>query len=90
MKLRLPAENPFFWCLESVPTIFFFGAVGMGVMVDMFYLLVLGLVGLARLVGLVWELRSWLRDDKLCDVLSTGLLFTLWDRSWRLTRLVAK
>ena len=69
---------------------FSFGAVGMGVMVDMFYLLVLGLVGLARLVGLVWELRSWLRDDKLCDVLSTGLLFTLWDRSWRLTRLVAK
>ena len=62
----------------------------MGVMVDMFYLLVLGLVGLARLVDLVWELRSWLRDDKLCDVLSTGLLFTLWDRSWRLSRLVAK
>ena len=52
--------------------------------------LVLGLVGLARLVGLVWELRSWLRDDKLCDVLSTGLLFTLWNRSWRLARLVAK
>ena len=47
-------------------------------------------MGLARLVGLVWELPSWLRDDKLFDVLSKSLLFTLWDRSWRLSRLVAK
>ena len=91
MKLRLPAENIFLLVSRiSTDDLVFVGAVGMGVMVDMFYLLVLGLVGLARLVGLVWELRSWLRDDKLCDVLSTGLLFTLWDRSWRLSRLVAK
>ena len=90
MKLRLPAENLFLLVPRISTDDLFFCGVGMGLMVDMFYLLVLGLVGLARLVGLVWELRSWLRDDKLCDVLSTGLLFTLWDRSWRLTRLVAK
>ena len=34
----------------------------------LFYLLLLGSVGLARLVVLVGELRSWLRNDTLCDV----------------------
>ena len=74
----MPAENLFLLVPRiSTDDLFFVGAVGMGVMADMFHRLGFGSLGLARLVGLVWELRSCLRDDKLCDVLSTGLLFTL-------------
>ena len=53
-KLRWPAEKLLLLVARiSTSDLVFFGAVGMGVMVDMFYLLVLGLVGLARLVGLI-------------------------------------
>ena len=53
MKLRFPAENLFLLVPRiSTDDFLFFGAVGMSVMVDMLYQLVLGLVGLARLVDL--------------------------------------
>ena len=44
-----------------------------------------------RQVVLVWELRSWLRNDTLCHVLSACLLFTfrhgnrMWVRLWLLS-----